>query len=96
MEANFPHVLENTAHNAAFNPGPWRKDQLQGAGPTLGQAGELNGGGRVMPCLGVGGSRDPGSTAPQGLLVHGQGATARLSLFSEQPEPRESCGAPAS
>lgn len=93
MEANFPHVLESTAHKAAFNPGPWRKDQLQGAGSNPGP-GRNGGGGHAIL---VGAAPGPWKHSPPGAAhPRAGGPPARPSLFPEQPEPRESCGAPAS
>lgn len=50
--------------------GPGGKTSSRGLGPTLGRAGMEE---EVMPFL-WGRHQDPGSTAPQGLPIHGQGA----------------------
>lgn len=92
MEADFPHVLENTAHKAAFNPGPWRKDQLQGAGPTLGQAGELNGGGGVMPFLERVAAGTLEAQPPRGCLSMGRGPQQGCHYFLSSQNPTSPVG----
>lgn len=75
--------------------GPGGKTSSRGLGPTLGRAGELNGGGGHA--ILVGAAPGPWKHSPPGAACpRAGGPPARPSLFSEQPEPGESCGAPAS